>query len=363
MKNRLLIIIFLVGKISISQQAIEVILLSDTLNETSGLLYLNGKIISHNDSGDGPYLYELDSTNGGVNRTVVIENAVHTDWEDLAIDDNFIYIGDFGNNTGDRTNLIIYKLSINDFLSSTNDSVTVDTIQFSYSDQTDFTSNQFNTNFDAEAFVALGDSLYIFTKNWIDSKTNIYSLSINPGIQTAVKVDSIDSQGLVAGADYDQVSNQIILCGYATVNPFILTISQFTAPQFSSGTQSRSNIQINGSAQLEGICSLSEHEHYLSTEVNFTGAAKLHRLSFAGFSNFDSSEEHTTLVYPNPVKSELYIDSEQDFIIEIYDIRGFLKKSNQGVRIDISGLESGVHIMKLIHPVNYSVITKKIVIE
>ena len=55
-------------------------------------------------------LYELNVTNGNVSRTVTIQNAANVDWEDICTDDDYIYIGDFGNNSGNRTNLRIYKV-------------------------------------------------------------------------------------------------------------------------------------------------------------------------------------------------------------------------------------------------------------
>jgi len=40
--------------------------LSYNVRETSGLIYLNGKLITHNDSGGEPALYELDTITGNV---------------------------------------------------------------------------------------------------------------------------------------------------------------------------------------------------------------------------------------------------------------------------------------------------------
>ena len=71
--------------------------------ETSGLLFLNGKLITHNDSGDDSNLYEIDTITGNITRTVSVSNATNIDWEDIAQDDTYIYIGDFGNNNGTRT--------------------------------------------------------------------------------------------------------------------------------------------------------------------------------------------------------------------------------------------------------------------
>ena len=64
--------------------------LPDEINETSGLIFLENKIITHNDSGDEPMLYEIDSINAQITRKVVIKNAINTDWEDICYDDEYI---------------------------------------------------------------------------------------------------------------------------------------------------------------------------------------------------------------------------------------------------------------------------------
>jgi hypothetical protein len=55
-------------------------------------------------------IYEID-TLGNLIRTININSANNSDWEDITQDDlNNFYIGDFGNNNNDRTNLRIYKI-------------------------------------------------------------------------------------------------------------------------------------------------------------------------------------------------------------------------------------------------------------
>jgi len=121
--------------------------LPNEVAETSGLLFLNGKIITHNDSGDAPNLYELDSLTGNLLRTINISNATNLDWEDITEDETYIYIGDFGNNNGNRTDLKIVRITKADYLNS--NSVTADFITFSYEDQTDFSIRTNQHNFDA----------------------------------------------------------------------------------------------------------------------------------------------------------------------------------------------------------------------
>ena len=129
---------------SCSTNAITV--LDPTVKETSGLIFFDGKLVTHNDSGDNPNLYEIDTVSGAVTRTVSISNASNIDWEDIAQDDDYIYVGDFGNNNGNRGDLIIYKIAKADF--NTQTSVTADSILIQYAAQTNFTSRPNANNYD-----------------------------------------------------------------------------------------------------------------------------------------------------------------------------------------------------------------------
>ena len=139
----------------------EITLLSTVLNENSGLFFRNDTIWTHNDSGNSSTLFALD-TFGTLLRQVVVANATNVDWEAISFAGNYGYVGDFGNNVGTRTNLKLYRFAISDLQ---NDSISVDSISFAYSNQTSFTSNA-QTNFDAEAFIVINDTVHVFTKNW-----------------------------------------------------------------------------------------------------------------------------------------------------------------------------------------------------
>lgn len=132
------------------------------LKETSGLVFYDNRLITHNDSGNLPNLYEIDSISGNITRTVSISNASNVDWEDIAQDEDYLYIADIGNNNGTRTDLKIYRVLKTDYENS--NSVEADIINYSYADQDDFTHNPNNTNWDAESLVVWEDKLYIFKK-------------------------------------------------------------------------------------------------------------------------------------------------------------------------------------------------------
>ncbi|NQX97144.1 MAG: T9SS C-terminal target domain-containing protein, partial [Flavobacteriales bacterium] len=216
--------LFLIVSIAMSQNVTTTFKsgLPTLLEETSGLIYFNGKIITHNDSGGDPKLYEIDTITGNITRTIEITNAINIDWEDIAQDSNYIYIGDIGNNNGNRTNLKIYRILKSDYLN--NLTVLADTINFSYNDQVNFTSLPNNNNFDCEAFVIHNDSIILFTKNWVTATVNAYVLPKTIGSHIAKNVSTYNSLGLITGAD--NINNTFYLSGYNnSIIPFILIVN------------------------------------------------------------------------------------------------------------------------------------------
>ena len=83
-KKSILPFLFLICFASINSQIAnfkEKFTLPNNVNETSGLLFFDGKIITHNDSGGEPNLYEIDSLTGNLLRTIAINNASNVYWE------------------------------------------------------------------------------------------------------------------------------------------------------------------------------------------------------------------------------------------------------------------------------------------
>ncbi|MDC1492725.1 T9SS C-terminal target domain-containing protein [Flavobacteriaceae bacterium] len=257
-----------------------VTLLDNLVDESSGLVFLNNNLITFNDSGGNNSLYEIDIANGNVIRTVNITNATNYDWEDITIDSEYIYIGDFGNNYGNRQDLLIYKISIIDFINTTDNTVSAEQINFSYSDQINFQSNPYNSNFDAESLISFNDSLYIFTKNWADRKTNIYPLTKNTGTYITSKIDSLDVQGLITAAEYNATSNTVTLLGYNTESPFIIELTNFNNSNFSQGLISKFPLVVpeNSSIQTEGLAN-KNNSYYISAEDYLGNPQVLYQIS------------------------------------------------------------------------------------
>ncbi|MEX0313216.1 MAG: hypothetical protein AB3N18_03490 [Allomuricauda sp.] len=236
--------------------------LPGTINETSGLIYFDGKLISHNDSGNDAALYELDPADGSIIRTVALTNATNIDWEDLAQDSNYIYIGDFGNSKGDRTDLTIYRITKSDYLAS--NTVFAEEILFSYEDQTSFTSDSFS-NWDAEAMVNFNGSLIVFTKQWKDLGTVAYRIPTTLGTHNAIRLDSYQVDGLITGATYDANIEQLVLIGYSQLlMPFLVQVEQPKEAAIFSGTTSKTPLDL-GFNQIEGVTQFND-TYYLSSE-------------------------------------------------------------------------------------------------
>jgi hypothetical protein len=243
--------------------------LTDTIAETSGLLYWNGSFWTHNDDSDTT-LYTIDTADGHITGRFRIAGAPNHDWEDLAQDDNYIYIGDFGNNVdGNRQDLAILRIAKSALLAAQSP-ITPDKIFFSYADQTSFapTGNN-NSDFDCEAFIATNDSLYLFSKQWLSGKTRLYALPKTPGTHTAVPRGEYNVDGLVAGATYLPSKRVIALTGYKiaglSFQPFICLLYDYTGGNAFSGNKRK--ISVNPQYhQTEAIASTDGSRFFLTNE-------------------------------------------------------------------------------------------------
>lgn len=252
-------------------------ILPEVVSESSGLLYFDDTLISHNDSGNAPILYQLNKKTFKVEKEIEIVNAKNRDWEDLAQDLNFIYVGDFGNYRGDREDLVVYKISKKDIRTSTK--VTAEKIYFSYPDKKSNTRKS-SSNFDAEAMFYKDNELYILTKQWRDKKTNAYKIPVKPGKYVAKKVGTYNTKGLVTGATYDEKNKNVLLVGYNMfMMPFVVEISNSTNTNLFAGSVKKTQLEL-GFVQMEGIATLTDGGYYLSSESfnKLRASASIYRL-------------------------------------------------------------------------------------
>jgi len=238
--------------------------LSDTLIETSGLIDFDNLFWTHNDDQDTT-IYGMDSI-GNIKKKIKLKKVVNTDWEEISQDNTSIYIGDFGNNyQGNRTDLHILRIEKKSFLS--NEPV-IDTISFSYSNQTDFNQKSPNTtDFDCEAFVVSDDSIYLFTKQWSQNKTSIYVLDKNPGKHIAQLKETLDIEGLITGVTTLPSEKGIVLCGYTkTLNPFLYLLYDYKNHNFSRSNKRKIKLSMSF-YQTEGIATKDGKLFYVTNEA------------------------------------------------------------------------------------------------
>ena len=94
---------------------------NESINESSGLVASRtspGAYWTHNDSGDGPFIYAFD-TSGQSLGTFRVTGAMNRDWEDIAAgpgpqgpqpNRSYLYIGDTGDNDHKRNEIVIYRV-------------------------------------------------------------------------------------------------------------------------------------------------------------------------------------------------------------------------------------------------------------
>lgn len=239
--------------------------LPDDIDEASGLAFFAGKLFTHEDGGNPEKLYELDTLTGEVKASITVPLADNVDWEDLAESPDYLFIGDFGNNDGDRTDLTVYRVSKQGLLSG---SAVPEKIAFSFSDQTVFTPAHNANNYDCEAFLWFNDSLHLFTKNWTDFKTRHYVLPATPGTHIAELRDSLNVQGQITGADVTD-DGRIALLGYNvnTSEAFLWLLFDFADSKVFSGNKRKISLGLALTmSQPEGITFTSSGEGYIASE-------------------------------------------------------------------------------------------------
>lgn len=340
--------------------------LAHSLTETSGLICWNNQIWTHNDS-DDINLYALDSANGNIIRFYPLSNVINTDWEEISQDADFVYVGDFGNNhNGNRTDLHILRITKESILS---DQPIIETINFSYSNQTDFApAGSNNTDFDCEAFIVSNDSIFLFSKQWISSKTSIYSMPKTSGTHIAHLKSTLDVQGLITGVTYLESKDLVVLCGYSKdLQPFLYTLYDFNSYDFFGGNKRKINISLPFH-QVEGIATTNGLKYYISNEYFsqppfVTTPQKLQILDLRTilgdyinnvYNSVPTLLLNSDMLFPNPATNFLNLKTDKYILPVAYRIRdlsgrevmtGKLTMQNQG--INISRLPSGVYIVTI----------------
>jgi hypothetical protein len=179
---------------------------------------------THNDSGDGPFLYAFDSS-GKKLGTWRVSDAANVDWEDMATvkakDGNcYLYIGEIGDNSRKRDVHYVYRVLEPQVLkvaqpSSRKEPTSAgkpNVLKFRYS----------NGRHDAEALLVhpATEGIYVITKE-LSGPAEVFKLDPHfdvEAIQTATPVGSISlpaiPTGFLTGADISTDGKRVVLCDY-----------------------------------------------------------------------------------------------------------------------------------------------------
>lgn len=333
--------------------------LSDSISETSGLLYHAGMFWTINDSDNPPCLYAFDSTTGKIKHQTYIYNQVNLDWEELTHDSLFIYIGDFGNNRGSRKDLRILKIRKSEIdLRNFTDTVKADVIRFEMSDQTSFNHTGQNHDFDLETFCVMGDSLHLFSKNWVDYKTRHYVCPVDSGFYSLSPVETINVGGQVTGACIGR-NGVVVLCGYNKGNygSFIYLMWDYSLNRFLSGNRRRIEVgNLLSPGQNEAVTFVNG-VLYMSNEKQVS-QAQLHRIYTESWTGSSWSAGINGKNPPTPEirifvsGNQLHYAHEGSYLnqtLRFYDYTGkqvyaYTVKENKG-SIDVSLWNSGIYMV------------------
>lgn len=150
-------------------------------------------------------------------RVLYTENV---DWEDMTVDDNYLYVADTGNNLNSRRNLVIYVLSEIDPTASTQ-SAAIRTLPVRYPEQRSFPGLIGKRHYDSEALFSDNGLLYLVTKhrNLIgrtEAGANLYRLDTDytDDMNDLVLVDSHAVMTSATGADLSPDGQRLAVISY-----------------------------------------------------------------------------------------------------------------------------------------------------
>lgn len=237
------------------------------VKETSGLAWIDGYLLTHNDRNNQNKLYVIDPATGRLCGSISVKGAVNNDWEDLAQSDEHLFIGDMGNNGGDRRDLQIYKVKKSALQFKGEQEVEPEEIiSFRYPEQQDFSGNK-DHNFDSEALIYHDGFLYLFTKNRGDKNSSLYKIPAEGGKYDAALIGTFHAGGKITGAAIND-RQQVALIGFNKKEDcFIWLLEDYSGDNFFSGKKTRMGLgAFKSIGQTEGLVFTSPNKLFISSE-------------------------------------------------------------------------------------------------
>ena len=245
------------------------------INESSALASQGKHLWTLNDSGNGPYIFKFDK-NGNELGSYRIANTANSDWESLASDNKFLYIGDIGNNFNRRKALTIYRLAWKDIEQSY---LPADRITFMYADHKQ--GLPISHDFDAEAIAIHNEEIWLFTKNRGNGNSNLYRFPKVPGRYLPEPTQVLPVNSLVTAADIHPKTGYLALLSTKKTPEGGKTLL-WLAPTSEDGVEwaSHKSIEISPHDQWEAVVWDDQTgDIFLTHENNERGYAGLAKLS------------------------------------------------------------------------------------
>jgi hypothetical protein len=260
------------------------------INESSGIVAsrLNPNLYwTHNDSGDGPFIYAFD-TKGKKRGVWKVANATAIDWEDIAIgpgpkpNKSYLYLADIGDNNRVRPYIVVYQFlepkitNNNSSVAKSNASLTKksNAIKLRYPDG----------KYDAEVLLIHPKTgqLYIITKTPFPNPTSqlsriykatppfstkdINTLSFVTELHLPEPVSFFSNR--LTGGDISSDGQQVVLCDYQRGYELCLPSEETNFDNI--WKQPLSSIELNTRIQGEGICYRLDGKALLTTSEGTT---------------------------------------------------------------------------------------------
>ena len=266
------LIVFLFIDLSVhSQTIIDIKFLPKKINETSGLEYLNGNFITHNDSGGKERLYEFSKNGKIISEHYINDCGKNNDWEDITADSDNIYIANTGNNFGNRNNLDIL------IVDKKNNFNCKGKIKIKYKNQTNFVKRSRHP-YDSEGIISIDNNLVLFSKNRSSLTTELYIIPKKSGNYTIESKAFYNAKALITGADYNKENNLVALVGYSFQGEqFIYTINNFFIDDLVEAEFKRFKLPIE-KAQIEAIKIIDKDTFWLTSEDEGNGFPRLFKI-------------------------------------------------------------------------------------
>ena len=265
------------------------------VGESSGLVASrrnSGLFWTHNDSGDGPYIYAVGGR--GEKRGVWrVAGAESDDWEDIAAGPGpergrtYLYIGDIGDNGQERAGIVVYRVP-EPAVEAANASSTKDraprtdaaeAIRLKYPDG----------KHNAETLLvhpATGD-IYVVTKSKANEASGVYKLAapfpVANDARLLVRVGEVRAPsilgGLLTGGDISPDGRRVVFCDY--VGGYELVMPRGAAAAFDDiWKQPPVPVVLAPRQQGEAICYRADGAALITTSENLpTPLAEIRRKS------------------------------------------------------------------------------------